>query len=250
MAALSLKNVGVSFPIYDARQRSLRNRILGATTGGRLGTDEKRRIVVQALEGVNVELRQGDRLALIGHNGAGKTTLLRVMAGIYEPLVGSVTIEGTVAPLFDISLGMNPETSGYENIWLRAHFLGIPNRDVPQLTHQVAEFSELGDFLYLPLRTYSDGMRTRLAFAISTAIKPQILLLDEGLGAGDSKFLDKASRRMEELIRGAGIMVLASHSTELVTRFCTSALLLERGRAVANGALADIVREYRSPLAA
>src|SRR6516165_8969835 len=102
MASLSLKNVGVSFPIYDARQRSLRNRILGATTGGRLGTDEKRRIVVQALEGVNVELRQGDRLALIGHNGAGKTTLLRVMAGIYEPLVGSVTIEGTVAPLFDI----------------------------------------------------------------------------------------------------------------------------------------------------
>jgi ABC-type polysaccharide/polyol phosphate transport system ATPase subunit len=245
MVSLSVKDVGVSFPIYDARQRSLRSRILSATTGGRLGTDAKHHIVIRALDGVSVELGQGDRLALIGHNGAGKTTLLRVMAGIYEPLVGSISIKGRIAPLFDISLGMNPEVSGYENIRLRARFLGIAARDIPPLAEQVADFSELGDFLHLPLRTYSDGMRTRLAFAISTSIRPQILLLDEGISAGDAKFLNKASQRMEELIQCAGIMVLASHSSELVERFCTSALLLQRGRVVAHGPIADVYDEYR-----
>jgi homopolymeric O-antigen transport system ATP-binding protein len=244
MVSLSLKRVGVSFPIYDARQRSLKNRILGATTGGRIGSDERQRVVVEALHEISLELSRGDRLALVGHNGAGKTTLLRVMAGIYEPSTGSVCIQGRAATLFDLSLGMNPDASGYENIRLRARYLHLSTREIPELMREVADFSELGDFLHLPLRTYSDGMRARLAFAISTSIRPQILLLDEGVAAGDAKFMDKAFARIQELVQNAGIMVFASHSHQLVKRFCTTGLLLERGRAVVQGPIEQIYRKY------
>ena len=244
MVSLSLERVGVSFPIYEARQRSLKNRILSATTGGRIGADSHQRIVVQALSEISLKLERGERLALVGLNGAGKTTLLRVMAGIYEPVTGSVRVEGRVAPVFDVALGLDPESTGYQNIHLRGRYFGLSMREIQRLTKEVADFSELGDFLRLPMRTYSTGMQARLAFAVSTSIQPEILLLDEAVGAGDAKFRHKAFARIEELVRKASIMVFASHDMELVKRFCTTGLLLERGRSIAQGPLEEIYRNY------
>src|SRR6185436_7580802 len=187
MASIELRDVSVSFPIYSAGTRSLKNIVLSATTGGRIGNDEGH-VIVQALDRVSLTLSEGDRIALIGHNGAGKTTLLRVLAGIFEPLVGAVKIEGRVTPMFDINLGIDPESTGYENIILRGLYLGLTKAEIMERRDSVAEFTELGQFLDFPVRTYSAGMHARLAFAMATCINPEILLLDEGIGAGDAGF--------------------------------------------------------------
>ena len=200
--------------------------------------------IVQALDNLNLTLEHGTKVGLVGHNGAGKTTLLRVLAGIYEPNAGTVNVEGKVAPMFDQSLGMDPEGSGFENIVLRGLCLGMSKREIMGRTDDIAKFTELGDFLNLPIRTFSDGMRTRLAFAISTAIQPDILLLDEGIAAGDAAFLAKANKRLEAFTEQASIIVLASHSNSLITRMCTSAILLEHGRLIAHGATDEILAIY------
>ena len=200
--------------------------------------------IVQALDNLNLTLDHGTKVGLVGHNGAGKTTLLRVLAGIYEPNEGTVDVEGQVAPMFDQSLGMDPESSGFENIVLRGLCLGMSKREIMARTDEIAKFTELGDFLNLPIRTFSDGMRTRLAFAISTAIQPDILLLDEGIAAGDAAFLAKANKRLESFTEQASIIVLASHSNTLISRMCTSAILLEHGRLLAQGATDEILAIY------
>ena len=200
--------------------------------------------IVQALDNLNLTLDHGTKVGLVGHNGAGKTTLLRVLAGIYEPNEGTVDVEGQVAPMFDQSLGMDPESSGFENIVLRGLCLGMSKREIMARTDEIAKFTELGDFLNLPIRTFSDGMRTRLAFAISTAIQPDILLLDEGIAAGDAAFLAKANKRLEAFTEQASIIVLASHSNTLISRMCTSAILLEHGRLIAQGATDEILAVY------
>lgn len=200
--------------------------------------------IVQALDNLNLTLDHGTKVGLVGHNGAGKTTLLRVLAGIYEPNEGTVDVEGQVAPMFDQSLGMDPESSGFENIVLRGLCLGMSKREIIARTDEIAKFTELGDFLNLPIRTFSDGMRTRLAFAISTAIQPDILLLDEGIAAGDAAFLAKANKRLEAFTEQASIIVLASHSNTLISRMCTSAILLEHGRLLAQGATDEILAIY------
>ena len=247
MTFVTLNNVSVNFPIYSARDLSLRNHILNSATGGRLGSDERNPFVIQALANIDLALCTGDRLALIGHNGAGKSTLLRVIAGIYEPISGSVRTSGRIAPLFDMSLGMDPESTGYENIRLRGLFLGMSLKQVRQLVDEIADFSGLGDYLSLPIRTYSSGMHTRLAFSISASIEPEILIMDEGIGAGDAEFLQKANKKMEELINKAGILVLASHSADLLQRFCKRAILLEHGRVVSEGPVSSIFESYAQP---
>jgi ABC-2 type transport system ATP-binding protein len=244
MAEIHLNNVSVTFPIYDASSRSLKKRLVGAATGGRIQS-EAGPSVVEALGGVTLDFRHGDRVGLIGHNGAGKTTLLRVLAGIYEPGSGEVRVEGHVAPLFDISLGMDAESNGYENIVLRGLFLGMSRAEIRARMDEIAEFTELGSFLDLPIRTYSAGMRMRLAFAVSTSIRPDILLLDEGIGAGDAAFVDKASRRLQDFTDTAAIIVLASHSEQLVGRMCRSSVLLEHGRVVGVGDTEEILALYR-----
>jgi ABC-2 type transport system ATP-binding protein len=203
--------------------------------------------VVEALSDINLELRAGDRLGLIGHNGAGKSTLLRVMAGVYEPGVGRVCRKGRVAPMFDVSLGMDPDSTGYENIRLRGLFLGLTSKQIRALADDIADFSGLGDFLNMPIRTYSSGMHMRLAFSVSTSVEPEILLLDEGITAGDAAFLEKADRRVEELVSKAGILVLAAHSRELMERVCTRAALLEQGRIVEEGPVSETFDAYLGP---
>jgi ABC-2 type transport system ATP-binding protein/lipopolysaccharide transport system ATP-binding protein len=250
MASIRLNQVSVSFPIYDAKSRSIKKRVLAAAGRGRIGTSEDNHVVIRALDGISVKIEHGDRVGLIGRNGAGKTTLLRVMAGIYEPPSGSVEIEGRVAPLFDIGMGMDPESSGYENILLRGLYLGLRKAEIRAKVDEIADFTELGEFLEMPLRTYSAGMFARLAFAISTSIDPEILLLDEGIGAGDDVFLEKAKRRLDALINRARILVLASHSDELVRKLCNQAILMENGRVVTSGPTDEMLERYHQKASA
>jgi ABC-type polysaccharide/polyol phosphate transport system ATPase subunit len=245
MAEIRLQNVSVSFPIYDGASRSLKKRIVAASTGGRISMVDGRPAVVNALENLTFNIEHGDRVALIGHNGAGKTTLLRVLAGIYTPVQGEVHRVGKVAPLFDTSFGMDVEATGYENIRLRALYLGMTKSQIDGRIDEIAAFAELGAFMSMPLRTYSAGMRTRLAFAVSTSIDPEILLLDEQIGAGDAAFMVKASERLERLVQRSGILVLASHSDDAVRRFCTKGLLLEHGRVLFYGPADEALEVYR-----
>ena len=245
MASILVENVYVSFPIYDGASRSLRSRLVAGTTGGRIGSDRDRRVMVEALSDVSFDLQHGDRIALVGHNGAGKTTLLRVLAGIYAPLQGRVSVDGRIAPLFDVALGIDPESTGYENILLRGLYLGLTRAQIDARTDEIAAFTELGPFLTMPVRTYSAGMLTRLAFAVSTSIDPDILILDEGIGAGDAAFMGKANRRLHSFIERAGIMVLASHAEILVRMFCNKALLLEHGRVLRVGSVDEVFDAYQ-----
>jgi ABC-type polysaccharide/polyol phosphate transport system ATPase subunit len=218
MASITLESVSVAFPVFSATHRSLKMSLLPSKSGGTIGPEAEAvgRTAVHALTDINLSLKHGDRIGLVGHNGAGKSTLLRVLAGIYEPAAGTVQIRGQVAPLFDVNLGMDPDATGYDNILLRGLYLGLNKRQVADRIQDIAEFTELGQFLDLPIRTYSNGMRVRLAVAISTAIQPEILLLDEGIGAGDAAFLEKTKVRLREFADKAGIIVLASHSDSMI----------------------------------
>ena len=244
MASIELNQVSVSFPIYSAGSRSFKNAMLSATTGGRIGNEAKH-VVVQALDQVSLQFSKGDRVALIGHNGAGKTTLLRVLAGIYEPRSGWIKVQGRVTPMFDISLGIDPESTGYENIILRGLYLGLSKAEIMERRDSVAEFTELGAFLDFPVRTYSAGMHARLAFAMATCIEPEILLLDEGISAGDASFMDKANERLDRFVEKTGILVLASHSDDLVLRLCNKTVLMEHGRVQWVGEVNEGLAVYR-----
>ncbi|TCT22183.1 ABC transporter ATP-binding protein [Thiobaca trueperi] len=247
MASITLENVSVSFPVYSASTRSLKNRLIQSATGGQIRADatSQRISVVQALQDINLSLQSGDRIGLVGHNGAGKTTLLRVLGGIYEPNSGRVAVKGSTVPLFDISLGMDQESTGYENIILRGLFLGLTRQQIKARMDEIADFTELGDFLSLPIRTYSAGMQMRLAFAVSTSVVPDILLLDEGIGAGDAAFLNKARERLQRFTERVSIIVLSSHSDELISNMCSKAVLMEHGRILCYGPTDEVLERYR-----
>lgn len=245
MSSIEVRDVSVSFPLYGGGARFLRNRIMSGATGGRVGSDARSRTVVQALEGVNLSFRHGERVALVGHNGAGKTTLLRVLSGIYPPLQGSIAIEGKVAPIFDIGLGIDPEATGYDNIRVRGLYLGLTRRQIEAKIAEIAEFTELGPFLDMPMRTYSSGMQTRLSFAVSTSVDPDILLLDEGIGAGDAAFMERARQRLRGFAERSGILVLASHDAELLARLCQRGIRLEHGRIVDDGPLVEVMARFK-----
>jgi len=231
MALISLKNVSVSFPIYGAGSASLKKTLAASVTGGRFGKETGVN-VVQALHDINLELKSGDRLGLLGHNGAGKSTLLRTLAGVYEPSAGDFVRQGTVASLIDPSLGIEPDASGIENIMLRGLVMGMSRKQVEGLTAEICEFSGLGEYVNMPVRTYSTGMLMRLAFSISTSVQADILLMDEWLSVGDAEFTEKAEKRMKDVVSKSGILVLASHSPELIARECNKVVRLEHGRLV------------------
>jgi len=236
----------VDFPIFDARTRSLKQTFLGAA-GGAIGRNSSNVVVVEALKNINLHLREGDRVGLVGHNGAGKSTLLRLLSGIYEPTRGSADVRGRVAPVFDLGVGMDPEVSGYDNIIIRGLFLGQSIKQMKKKMDEIAEFSELGDYLSMPLRTYSTGMRVRLALGVVTSIEPEILLLDEGIGAVDAAFMAKARVRLQELVKRSGILVFASHSNDFLAQLCNTALWIDHGEIRSVGEVSEVVGQYEGP---
>src|SRR5687768_18432873 len=212
--------------------------------GGNISSED-RVPVIQALHDVTLDLDHGARVGLVGHNGAGKSTLLRLLAGIYEPTRGSAVVDGRVAPVFDLGVGMDPEISGFENIIIRGLFLGQTRKQMLAKVDEIAEFTELGDFLRMPLRTYSTGMRVRLALGVVTSIDPEILLLDEGIGAVDAAFLEKSKKRLAELVDRAGLLVFASHSDEFLRDLCDTAIWMEHGRIRQQGPIDDVLAAYK-----
>jgi len=242
-ARIDIEHVSVYFPLYHGSNRSLKKTVMAAASG-RLGKDRQSRVVVQALRDISFSLTSGDRLGLIGLNGAGKTTLLRALAGIYEPVTGHIRVQGSLNALLDPNLGMNIELTGRENILLRGLYNGMPRAEIPRLEDDVATFAGLGDFLDLPVRTYSAGMVVRLGFAMATAIRPQILLMDEWFLVGDAEFREKAQVRLEDMVRGAEILVLSTHETTVVQNWCKRVLWLDQGRVVRDGPPDDVLAHY------
>lgn len=234
MARMKLDGVGVAYPIYNAASQSLRKQIVSISTGGRVSAAKGHVATVQALDDINLDLKDGDRIGLIGHNGSGKTTLLRTMAGIFRPTRGRLTVEGRVSTVFGLGAGMDPELTGYENIARMAMLLGATQKEAEASVPGIEEFTELGQFLAMPVRTYSAGMTTRLLFAVATAVHPEILLVDEVLGAGDAAFQEKARQRMSEFVAKASIFVLASHAPDLMKQFCTRMIKLEHGKIISD----------------
>jgi len=212
--------------------------------GGRLDQRDATHAWVRALDEVTVEMRPGERVGIIGHNGAGKSSLLRVMAGIYPPTLGTVSVDGTVSTLFTSTIGLNLDATGYENVILMGILLGFHKKRMESLIPEIAEFSELGDFLDMPLRTYSAGMRTRLGFAIATSVDPNCLLIDEVFGAGDRRFQDKASERIGKMVERANTVVMASHSSHIIETFCEKVLWLDHGSVRRYGPVEEILEEF------
>ncbi|MBV8696550.1 MAG: ABC transporter ATP-binding protein [Bradyrhizobium sp.] len=244
---LIAEHVNVDFPIYGA-QRSFRKALFERATGGIISSDARNanRTVIRALTDVSFELHEGDRLGLVGHNGAGKSTLLRTLAGVYQPVSGRIMVDGVVTPLFEALPGLDSEDTGYENIRTSAMMFGLKPDQIEKLTTNVEEFSELGEFMGLPVRTYSTGMTTRLGFAFATSIEPGILLMDEGIGAGDARFADRAAERMAGFLARSRIVVIASHSDHLIRSMCNKAALMHTGRVVSLGDLDAVLDEYHA----
>jgi ABC-type polysaccharide/polyol phosphate transport system ATPase subunit len=246
-AKVLLDAVSIDFPIFTASSRGLLNSILRrpAAEEAKLNSIAAFTTEVAALKAVSLELHDGDRLGIVGRNGAGKTTLLRALSGAYEPNRGSVEIDGTVSALTDLSLGMDLEASGRANIRMRASYLGL-NRDEGRVFERdVIEFTELGAHIDLPVRVYSSGMMLRLAFAISTTIDPDILIMDEMIGAGDAVFMAKARHRIESIMRKVGILVLASHSDSIITEFCNRCICMSKGSVIFDGSVTDCLAYYK-----
>jgi ABC-type polysaccharide/polyol phosphate transport system ATPase subunit len=242
MSLVVVDSVYVDFPIYG-NSRNLRRALFQRATGGFVQYKEDR-VIVKALSDISFTLDEGDRIGLIGHNGAGKSTLLKVLAGIYEPVAGQVLVDGKTTPLFDTMPGLDAEDTGYENIITAGLLLGLTRDEIENRIPDIEQFSELGEYLSLPVRTYSAGMQARLGFSLVTTVDPEILLMDEAIGAGDARFTDKVTERLKNFVDRSSILVLASHSTDLVKRTCNKAALMNGGRILAIGAVDDVLAEY------
>ena len=243
MASIELKDVIVDFPIYNANTRSFKNTVLKATIGGKVDIYEQN-INIRALDGIAFTLKDGDRLGLVGHNGDGKSTLLRLLGKVYIPCAGTARIEGSIGSLIAISLGIDQEATGRENIYIRGSLLGLKKQEIEQKIGQIIELCDLGSFIDLPIRTYSTGMQMRLAFAVSTMIRPDILIMDEWLSVGDESFRSKAESRMVDLVNNAQILIIASHSKELIKNTCNRVIWLEHGKIKMDGTPEDVLTAY------
>lgn len=244
MAYIKLSGAGVTFSIYNTKTRSVRNQIIKAIGGSVNSVDNT--VYVNALENINLEIKEGERVGIIGHNGAGKSTLLKVLAGIYEVTNGYSQIDGYTSSLTDITMGMDPESSGYENIIMRCIFMGMSFKEAKEKVQEIIDFSELSEYIDLPARTYSTGMYLRLAFTIATSVAPDILIMDEMIGAGDSSFIEKARRRSIDLIKKTKIMVISSHDVNIMRDICTRGIWMEKGKIKMDGEIEEVISSYQS----
>jgi lipopolysaccharide transport system ATP-binding protein len=244
MPRISLQNATVDFPIYQSSSRRLSSSLLRLSTGGELSKEKRGMVHVSALDSLNLDFESGSRVGLIGHNGAGKTTLLRLLTGVYEPTSGLCIREGQISSLMDISMGFSSDATGIENIFMRAAFLGLTRKQTDVILDSIVEFSELGDFVNLPVRTYSSGMLLRLAFAVSTAIEPEILVMDEWLAVGDASFQQKAELRIRDVVEASDILVIASHGEDLLKKVCNRIIWFEHGKIKMDDTPSKVLPKY------
>ncbi len=244
MASITLKNVTIDFPIYGAHTRSLKQQLVHLTTGGLIKRDENAIISVRAIDNVSLQFNSGEVIGLIGHNGAGKSTLLRILSGIYEPTNGKLTVDGKIFALLSLSFGMDSESTGYENILINGVIRGLTKQHIQELSEEIAAFTELGDYLHMPIRTYSDGMRLRLAFSLAVHLSSEILILDEVIGVGDNAFMKKAQRRLDNLVEQSDLVILASHSEKVIRKFCSKVVWLNNGKVAFYGAIEQGLKAY------
>lgn len=245
MSSIKVLRAHLDYPLVGIGNRSLKKHVLATATGGLISSGNEIP-VINALRDISFSLKDGDRLGLVGHNGAGKSTLLKVLAGIYLPTTGLVEVNGQIVSTLNISLGMEPEATGYENIILRGLLLGMRRSEINAKLDEIAAFTELGEYLNMPVRIYSSGMTTRLAFATVTAMDSDILLMDEVIGTGDAAFIDKAEKRLNRFINRNKIIVLASHSEQIIKKFCNKALLLEHGKIITEGLPDAVIDSYHN----
>lgn len=243
MPSITVKNLYISFPLYHENMRNLR-KVTNIFLSGRLSEDKHRKIYVQSLRDISFSIKGGERVGLIGTNGAGKTTLLRTMSGIYEPVSGHLRIEGHISSLLDPSVGMNPELTGRENIRLRCYIDGVPHKQMNEIEEKVIEFSELGSYIDLPVKTYSSGMNLRLGFGLITAIDPQILLMDEWFMTGDEGFMLKATHRLENIVKKSQILIISTHSPQILIKWCNRIIWLEQGFLKMDGTPQEVLPVY------
>jgi ABC-type polysaccharide/polyol phosphate transport system ATPase subunit len=248
---IRLKNVSLSYPILNSERASVRGlmrAIAGGASEGRFFNDRGGHGFVRALDNVSFEVTNGVRLGLLGSNGAGKTTLLKMIAGIYPPSTGKLDVSGTINSVLGLGMGMDIDASGRENIVLMGYLRGLSRRESEAHSEDVIKFADIGEFIDMPVRTYSAGMTARLAFALATTIVPDILLLDEIIAAGDADFVNKSRLKMESIMERAGILIFASHANNLIRAYCNKALVMDRGRPVFLGDVdeAIAIHEMRS----
>ena len=244
MVAITLHDVGVNIPIFDVSRASLKKALLGRAIGGRFAQSGSH-LTVSALKNINIEAHDGDRIALVGDNGSGKSTLLRVVSKVYPPTSGTVNVAGAVSPMFDATLGMSMDATGLENIQIAGTIWGMTRTQIKNSVDDIADFTELGDYLKIPVRTYSNGMMLRLAFAIATVRDPEILLIDEIIGVGDSVFFQKATSRMQKLVERSRILMVAAHQDDMLRRLCNKAIWLSHGSLVQFGDIDSVLVAYR-----
>ena len=244
MAYITLEKASVVLPIFNSSARSITNTLVSAATGGVLTAQKGGHLSIEALKNIDLEIVAGDRIGIVGHNGSGKSTLLRLLSGVYEPSSGKIKRSGTVSSLVDISLGINGENTGRENIFLRGKLMGLTKKEIDQKIDEIIEFSELGDYINLPVRIYSSGMLLRLAFSVSTSITADILIMDEWLSVGDGAFAERSSQRLKNLVDESEILVIASHTRELLEETCNKIVWLEHGLIRKVGPTQEILPEY------
>jgi lipopolysaccharide transport system ATP-binding protein len=244
MAYISLQKASVVLPIFNSSARSITNTLVSAATGGALTAQKGGHLSIEALKDIDLEIVAGDRIGIVGHNGSGKSTLLRLLSGVYEPSAGKIKRSGSVSSLVDISLGINGENTGRENIFLRGKLMGLSKKEIDQKIDEIIEFSELGEYINLPVRIYSSGMLLRLAFSVSTSITADILIMDEWLSVGDGAFAERSSQRLRNLVDESEILVIASHTRELLEETCNKIVWLEHGLIRKVGPTQEILPEY------
>ena len=233
MSFIKVQDVSVEFTVYSSSsQRSLKKSLISAVTGGVIGRDNGSRYSVKALDNISLDIKIGDRVGIIGPNGSGKSTLLQLLAGIYEPTSGEISIKGKIVPMLNLSLGMDVEFSGFENIKIRSKILGMTNSEIDNKIEEIIEFSGLGEFINLPMKTYSSGMVMRLMFSIVTTVNSDIILMDEWMSVGDSDFSIKADSRLKKMINQSKIVVIASHNHGLIESFCNKVIRLDKGKII------------------
>ena len=248
MAFLKLSNISLNIPIISPDRIDLRNH-LKTTIGGVLQRNKSSQSsFVSALKDVNVTINPGDRIGLMGPNGAGKSTLLKLLAGVYEPTYGKIETQGKICSLLNMNVGMNVDLTGYQNLISMAYHFGMKKSEINKFLEKMIEFTDLGDFIHLPVRSYSSGMSVRLGYAIIPFLKPEILLLDENIGAGDMAFTDKAVKESDKILKNASIIVMASHDIELMKKFCNKAIFMEKGQVSFQGDVNQTFKAYMKSL--